>query len=89
MKMGDERCTIGCFDCNLDAAPIRFELGKTRREAQQTRTRAATANSGFDFITATYKLAPFERQPERGHLVIVANQQNVAGKHRMIPRLPL
>jgi hypothetical protein len=89
MKIGDERRRTGSFDSGLDdASRVEFELEKMRREALQIRRRAT--NSWFDFMFARRLfLAAFEREPERGHLVVVANQQHVAGKYRVIPGLAL
>ena len=39
--------------------------------------------------TKTTPSAEREGQPERGHLLAVANQQDVADQHRMVPRLAL
>ena len=87
MKIGDERLTVGAFDCG--PAKDHIEIEFDRSKVLQTRTRAATSNSWFNFIImkSCSCLAALERQSKRGHLVIVANKQNVSGKHRMIPGL--
>src|SRR6266404_1966015 len=77
---------------NLRGAPVnlsRSTLKVTTRMALPGLGRIAILGGTRRCPRRQRRSAAREGQPERGHLLAVANQQDVAGQHRVVPGLAL